>query len=265
MLDQISRDRMRLREGDKVALRLGEDGVEDQTACWMLVGGRTRLGRALAEAFGPGHRLVLTSSKPWDGELRWLESLSKRTQVQTFQWNADDPELVPTMMADLKALGDTGSTLENAVIVAGTFPESPFGTWDSASLEATWRMDLSFPLLAAQAIAPHLAEGGCLQFILDTAIHRPFLQRMPYSAAKAALAALVPALARQLAPRVRVVGHALGTALPDSGTDPAFLAERNLLKRLGAPEDLARAIRYAAESPYLTGEILTLDGGRRWA
>ena len=239
--------------------------MEEPETCWILVGGRSRLGRALAEALAEDHRLVLTSSRPWDGESGWLESLSKRTRVWTFQWNADDPELANTMMADLKSLGDMGIALENAVIAAGTFPESPLGSWDPASLEATWRTNLSFPLLAAQALGPRLVDGGCLQFLLDTAIHRPFAKRLPYSAAKAALAALVPALARQFAPRVRVVGHALGTALPNPGSDPAHLAERNLLKRLGTPEDLLRALRFAAESPYLTGEILTLDGGWRWA
>ena len=169
------------------------------------------------------------------------------------------------MMADLKSLGDTGITLENAVIVAGTFPERSFGDWDPISLESTWRMNLSFPLLVAQAVGPQLAKGGCLQFLLDTAIHQPFAKHMPYSAAKAGLAALVPTLAKLLAPSVRVVGHAIGTALPKQGSDPDNLAEHNLLKRLGSPEDLVRALRYAAESPYLTGEILTLDGGRRWA
>lgn len=238
--------------------------MEKQKSCWILVGGRNRLGRALAEALAPDHRLVLTSSKPWNGESRWLESLSKRTRARTFQWNADDPELVPTMMADLKSLRDTGITLENAVIVAGTFPESPFGDWDPAKLESTWRINLTFPLLVSQAVGPQLTEGGCLQFLLDTAIHRPFVKHMPYSAAKAGLAALVPTLAKLLAPRVRVVGHAIGTALPNDESDPVSLAERNLLKRLGSPEDLVRALRYAAASPYLTGEILTLDGGRRW-
>ena len=63
---------------------------------------------------------------------------------------------------------------------------------------------------------------------------------------------------------MRVVGHALGTVLPDEASDPGFLAERSLLKQVGSPEDLLRAVRYAAESPFLTGEILTLDGGRRW-
>ena len=63
---------------------------------------------------------------------------------------------------------------------------------------------------------------------------------------------------------MRVVGHALGTVLPAEGSDAAFLAGRTLLKRIGAPADLCRAVRFAAASPFLTGEILTQDGGRRW-
>ena len=100
---------------------------------------------------------------------------------------------------------------------------------------------------------------------MDTAIHRPWLRRLPYSAAKAGLASLVPGLARQLAPDLRVVGHALGAILPAGDAEAAYLADRTLLQRTGDPADLCRAVRYAAESPFLTGEILTLDGGRRWA
>ena len=168
------------------------------------------------------------------------------------------------MMADLAALASDGWAVSGAVVLAGTFPEQPLGTWTEASLEATWRMNLTFPFLCAQALAPHLADGACLQLLLDTSLHHPWLKRLPYSAAKAGLAALVPGLAQLLAPKVRVVGHALGAVLPAEGSDPAFLAERTLLKRLGEPADLARAVRYAADSPFLTGEILTLDGGRRW-
>jgi pteridine reductase len=168
------------------------------------------------------------------------------------------------MMADLEALGAAGVKLNSCVLVSGTFPESPLGQWTADTLEATWRVNLGFPMLAAQAVAPHLADGGCLQFLLDTAIHKPFSRRLPYSAAKAGLAAMVPGLARVLAPRVRVVGHALGTVLPWEGEDTGQLSARSLLKRVGTPEDLARALVFAAQSPYLTGEILTLDGGTRW-
>ena len=168
------------------------------------------------------------------------------------------------MTEDLAQLAQEQGLLAGVVIAAGDFPESPWGSWTGEGLAATWTLNLSFPLLASQAIAPHLQEGACLQFLLDTAIHGHWLRRMPYSAAKSALAALVPSLAKVLAPKVRVVGHALGTLLPAAGFDPAVLARQSLTGRHGEPADLARAIRYAADSPYLTGEILTLDGGGRW-
>ena len=228
------------------------------------MGGRRRLGRALAEALAPDCQLVLTSSTTWEGENRWLEELSKQTQVRCLHWDATSADLIPTMMADLGALGDAGITPKTAVLVSGTFPRSPLGAWTPEGLDATWRVNLTFPLLAAQALAPALAEGGCLQFLLDTAIHRPFPQHLPYSVAKTGLAALVPGLALLLAPRVRVVGHALGTFLPEEGTDGQWQLERSLTGRLGRPEDLARALRFAADSPYLNGEIITHDGGCRW-
>ena len=220
---------------------------------WLLAGGRTRLGRALAELLAPDHDLVLTSSKPWAGET-WTGAL--RTGVATLVWDAGAPGLEARMAADLADL-----RLDGAVVLAGSFPEQPFGSWTLEGLASTWRLNQGFPLLVAQAAAPRLNDGACLQFIVDAAIHRPFLKRLPYTAAKAGLAALVPGLARALAPRLRVVGHALGTALPGDHDDVAALQAATLLGRVGSPEDLARALRYAAESPYLTGTILTLDGG----
>lgn len=239
--------------------------MEENRPWWILAGGRCRLGKALAEGLALGHNLVLTSSRPWMDEDQWISGLSMRTQLRTLRWDASDPGLVPQMMADLERLGAEGIRFQSAVLVAGTFPEQPLGTWTPESLQSSLSMNLIFPMLAAQALAPWIQAQGSLQLILDTAIHRPMLKRLPYSAAKAGLAALVPGLARLLAPRIRVAGHALGVVLPEAGSDPDALAELTLLRRNGAPEDLLRALRYVAESPYLTGEILTLDGGRRWA
>jgi NAD(P)-dependent dehydrogenase (short-subunit alcohol dehydrogenase family) len=236
---------------------------QNDRPCWVLVGGRRRLGRALAEDLARDHDLVLTSSGSWEGET-WVEDLSKRTRIETLRWDAEDPEVVSRMMADLDALEADGRVLSGAVLLAATFPEQPLGTWTPELLAATWRMNLSFPFLCVQALAPKLSEGSCLQLLLDTSIHRPWLKRLPYSAAKAGLAALVPGLAQLLAPRVRVVGHALGALLPAEGGETAFLAGRTLLKRIGEPADLCRAVRFAADSPFLTGAILTQDGGRRW-
>lgn len=231
---------------------------------WIIVGGRRRLGRLLAENLADEHDLVLTSSASWEGEREWLAGLSSRTRVRTLTWDARDPRADTTMMADLERLGSEGLRLSGALLVAGGFPAQPLGTWTSDGLADTWGLNLSFPLLVAQVLAPELSEGACLQFFLDTAIHRPWSAALPYSAAKAALAALIPALARVWAPRVRVVGHAFGVVLPAEGDDQDLLAKRTLVRRLGEPADVLRAVRYAAGSPFLTGEVLTLDGGRRW-
>ncbi|MBI4912119.1 MAG: SDR family oxidoreductase [Acidobacteria bacterium] len=219
---------------------------------WIIVGGRMRLGKVLAEDLARDHDLVLTSSTSWEGEA-WA-SVHRR-----WTWKAQDPGVADRMSEDLGCLG---RPLAGAVLVAGGFADQPLGSWTPEDLAATWTLDLSFPMLAAQAIAGSLEEGSCMQFLLDTAIHRPWLRRLPYSVAKAGLGALVPGLARALAPKVRVVGHALGTLLPSEGSDPGVLASATLLGRIGDPADLARAVRFAAESPFLTGEILTLDGGQ---
>ena len=239
--------------------------MEKNRPWWILVGGRRRLGRVLAEGLARDFNLVLTSSRPWVDEDQTEERLPANTQVRKLHWDAMDPGLVPQMMADMERLGAEGIRFQSAVLVAGTFPEQPFGTWTAESLATTLALNLSFPLLAAQALAPWIRDHGSLQLLLDTSIHRPMQRRLPYSAANAGLAALVPGLARQLAPRIRVAGHALGVLLPDASSEPKQLAELNMIKANGSPEDLLRALRFVADSPYLTGEIITLDGGRRWA
>lgn len=237
--------------------------MPEEKPWWILVGGMRRLGGALAEDLAQDHALVLTGSQ--DADAGWRKELACHTPLRTFRWDAMDPELGTQMMADLAALETGGIRLSGAVIVAGAFPEHPFGTWTMKELENIWRVNMSFPMLCAQALAPLLADGSCLQFLLDTSIHRPFLKRLPYSASKSGLASLVPGLAQMLAPRLRVVGHAIGTALADESSDPDWLASRSLLRCLGSPRDVSRSLRFASDSTYLTGEIITLDGGRRWS
>ena len=83
-----------------------------------------------------------------------------------------------------------------------------------------------------------------------------------YAAAKAGLAALTRLLALEWAPEVRVNGVAPGAVLPPPEIDAGRLANRIPLGRIGNPEDVARAVVFLAEQPFITGEILTVDGGR---
>ena len=78
---------------------------------------------------------------------------------------------------------------------------------------------------------------------------------------------LTRALARELGPRVRVNAIAPGPVLWPAGRVDAKvrrrIVERTALKRTGSPEDVARAaLFFATEAPFVTGELLTIDGGR---
>jgi pteridine reductase len=78
---------------------------------------------------------------------------------------------------------------------------------------------------------------------------------------------LTRALARELGPHVRVNAVAPGPVLwPEDGLDEALQAkitQRTALKRTGSPEDVARVcLFFATGAPYITGQILAVDGGR---
>ena len=93
------------------------------------------------------------------------------------------------------------------------------------------------------------------------------MSRYPvYSVAKAGLIMLTKSLARELAPEVRVNGIAPGPVMwPEDGVDAA-MRDRSSADRpeaLGSAEDIARAALYfATKAPYVTGQILAVDGGR---
>ena len=95
---------------------------------------------------------------------------------------------------------------------------------------------------------------------------RPLKEHPAYSSAKAALIMLTKSLARELAPQVRVNGIAPGPVLWPAEVDAAMQAqiiEKTLLKRSGSPQDIAQAALYfATMAPYVTGQILAVDGGR---
>ena len=118
----------------------------------------------------------------------------------------------------------------------------------------------------AQAAAEHLADGGAIVFIGDLAALRGWPAFLAHSAAKGGLRPLTSGLARALAPRVRVSMVHPGTVLPEERTTPGAAGARRrgtLLRRAGAPQDVSRAVRYLLEAPFVTGEELVVDGGRR--
>jgi pteridine reductase len=128
--------------------------------------------------------------------------------------------------------------------------------------------NLRAPLFLSQAAAPHLKErAGLILNIADIHGQRPLRHHSVYSPAKAGLIMLTQSLARELAPQVRVNAIAPGPVeFPEQGLTDAMkqaIIDKTLLKRRGSPDDVARAVLFfACDAPYITGQILAVDGGR---
>jgi pteridine reductase len=164
----------------------------------------------------------------------------------------------------VKAFGGLDILVNNA----STFYPTPVGDIDEADWDDLVGTNLKAPLFLAQAAGGALrARGGLIINLADIHGMRPLRRYVVYSVAKAGVIMLTRSLARELGPQVRVNAVAPGPVLwPEEGLDHALQArilERTALKRPGSAVDVARACLYfAADAPYVTGQILAVDGGR---
>jgi pteridine reductase len=151
---------------------------------------------------------------------------------------------------------------------ASSFYPTPVGQITSAQWDDIVGSNMKAPLFIAQAAAPSLrAQRGLIINMVDIHALRPLKTHPVYSAAKAGLVMLTKSLARELGPEIRVNGIAPGPVLwPEGDMDDAVKLEivgKTALKRLGSPQDIARtALFLAASAPYITGQIIAVDGGR---
>jgi pteridine reductase len=173
----------------------------------------------------------------------------------------EHPRLVAAVV---KAFGALDILVNNA----STFYATPVGRITAAAWDDLVGSNLKAPLFLSQAAAPALrARAGLILNLVDIHGLRPLPEYAVYSTAKAALIMLTRALARELGPEIRVNGIAPGPVLwPEGDLDAAMKEEivrKTVLKRLGSPDDVAKAaVFFATAAPFVTGQILAVDGGR---
>ncbi len=151
---------------------------------------------------------------------------------------------------------------------ASTFYPTVIGSIEIGHWEELIGANLRAPLFIAQEAAPELAkQRGAIVNIADIHAERPLKGYPVYSIAKAGLAAMTRALALELGPAVRVNAVAPGAiAWPEDGQFPpperARIVASTPLERLGAPAEIAWAVHFLATAPFITGQVLAVDGGR---
>ena len=234
----------------------------------LITGGARRIGAQIARTLHAAGARILVHYRSSAAAARELSA----------ELNATRPGSAALIAADLQqeeapdqliasALGHFGR-LDVLINNASTFYPTPVGKITRTAWDDLMGSNLRAPLFLAQAAAPHLArQRGLIVNVVDIHGLRPLKGYPVYCIAKAGLAMLTRSLARELGPDIRVNGIAPGPVLwaehdLDDGLKGEIVA-KTALKRVGSPQDIARtALFLVRDAPYITGQIIPVDGGR---
>jgi pteridine reductase len=245
---------------------MNENGLRGKVV--MVTGAARRIGAAIVTRLHANGARVAIHYRGSAGE---AESLASRLNEQrpgsagTFQADLLDTSNIPQLVEDVVAWGGQLDALVNN---ASTFYPTPVGTITETEWNDLVGSNLKAPLFLSQAATPYLRDaGGAIVNIVDIHAQRPLRNHPVYGPAKAALAMLTRSLAKDLAPGIRVNGVSPGAILwPEDGMSEA--AQQTILRqvplqRAGDPDDIAGCVLYLLrDAPYVTGQIVAVDGGR---
>lgn len=231
----------------------------------LVTGAGKRLGRAIAVALGArGMHVAVHHHESADGALETCEAIA-RAGGRALPLSADlyDRSAARGLIdAAIRALGGLDLLVGNA----GNFDRVRFEDLDDPIYDRALDLNLTANYVLAQRASSELRKSrGSIVFVTCSSTRIPFRNYLPYVVSKGALNQLMRVLSLELAPDVRVNAVAPGTVLPPVGMSESALSsirERIPLDRFGNAEDIAQAVVYLAEAPFVTGVELAVDGGR---
>ena len=246
--------------------------LEGKTA--IVTGATSGMGRAIAVLFArEGASIVCGGRDAERGAAVVGEIRSAAGRAQFVPGDVGDPENAERLVdAARRSFGG----VEVAVACAGTLglgaaSELPIDVWKRT---LSVNLDGVFYLLRQTLPAMRERGSGSVVVVSSIAAFKGFPNHAAYCASKGALVSLVRQVAIDYGPTVRVNVLCPGpvdtpliwdsaAAFPEPDKVVAAVAERTPMKRLGQPEDVARAALFLAssDSAWMTGTSLTLDGG----
>ncbi len=234
----------------------------------LVTGAARRIGAAIATTLHSAGADVLIhyrGSKDAAANLAAHLNSSRVDSAMIVQAELCQPEAVENLIGAAIQWADRLDVLVNN---ASSFYPTAIGQITEEAWSDLVGTNLKAPLFLSQAAAPHLEKTrGNIVNIVDIHARKPLRDHHIYGAAKAGLVMLTQSFAKDLAPRVRVNGVAPGAiAWPENGMSAAV--KENIIAQIplgeaGQPSDIANAVLFLVrDAPYMTGQIISIDGGR---
>lgn len=241
--------------------------IEGKTA--LVTGGAHRVGKAIAMTLArAGANLVINYHSSDQAAQQTIgEAQALGVGALAVQADIGDLQQVRSMVG---AAGDRFGAVDILVNSASIWQKTPMPMGDFADWHRVLGVLLDGSMYLADAVAPMMQERGegAMVNIVDLSAWKPFSGYIAHSVGKAGLLALTRQLAMELAPSVSVNAVAPGPVLPPpdyTQEQIARVAGRTLKGRWGSAQDVADAVRFLVEADYITGEVIVVDGGERYA
>lgn len=230
----------------------------------LVTGGARRLGAAFSRALARRGFHVAVHHRQSHAEAEALVREIERAggSAQTF---VADLAAADAPAALVREVASTCGRLDVLVNSAANMLRTPVGSVTVGQWDEIFALNVRAPFFAAQAAAGVMGEGGLIVNIADLAAFETWGGYIPHGMSKAAVVQMTRALARSLAPAIRVNAIAPGVVLLPEGWEDASaqrLASTTPLRRLGGPDDVVHAFEYLLDASFVTGEVLVVDGGR---
>jgi 3-oxoacyl-[acyl-carrier protein] reductase len=232
--------------------------MTDRTA--VVVGGASGIGKAVAHALAADGCRVIVADRNADGARSVATELGDPHSAATVE---------VTDEASVQALFDGAGDLDVVVNTAGYSALGLITDLAAEDFRGVIDVCLNGAFLVIKHGAPRLHDGGAIVSITSLNGRQPAAGMSAYCAAKAGLSMLTQVAALELAPQgIRVNAVAPGfvhTPLTDPATQIPGVVEEYVentpLGRAGTPEDIADAVLFLCKAPWLTGEVLDINGG----
>ncbi len=246
-----------------------EDTMNLKNKVYFITGGARRIGAAIAENLhASGANLLLhyrNSSKAAKALAEKLNHMRPGSVVLHQADLGDVKKLKSGMQKAIKAFGRLDGLINNA----SSFYPTPLEKAKEEDWDALFNSNLKGAFFLSQAALPHLKNSkGVIINITDIFAEQPMPEHSLYCAAKAGLLMLTKSLAMDLAPEIRVNAIAPGAILwPEQGPNNKASQVEKLarvpLGTVGEPRDIVQALVYLLSAKYVTGQVISVDGGRR--